>query len=74
MSQDELISINVLPVVQPIGDFYIGSMDSRDLVAISWADIRRIEKERRKRPIAAGGRYVRGFTSCWRPRRIQRIS
>ena len=48
MSQDELISINVLPVVQPIGDFYIGSMDSRDLVAISWADIRRIEKKEEK--------------------------
>ena len=45
MSQDGSITINVLPVEQPIGAFYIGAMDSLDLIAISWADIRRIATE-----------------------------
>ena len=31
-----------ISVEQPIGAFYIGAMDAADLVAISWADIRRI--------------------------------
>ena len=42
MTQEERISLNVVPVEQPIGTFYIGAMDSRDLISISWADIRRI--------------------------------
>ena len=45
MSQNGLIMINVLPVEQPIGTFYIGAIGSHDLVAISWADIRRIAPE-----------------------------
>jgi len=45
MNQNDLISIDVLPVDQPIGTFYIGAMDSRDLITISWADIRRIGTE-----------------------------
>ena len=31
-----------IPVDQPVGMFYIGAMEARDLVAISWADVRRI--------------------------------
>jgi len=45
MNEDGFIGINVLPIEQPVGTFYIGVMDSRDLVAISWADIRRIANE-----------------------------
>ena len=34
-----------MPVCQPIGRFYVGAMEARDLVAISWADIRRISPD-----------------------------
>src|SRR4029077_660018 len=37
------IRCDCIEVVQPIGTFYIGSMDSSDLVKISYADVRRIE-------------------------------
>lgn len=37
------IKIPALKVSQPIGDFYIAAIDSRDLTDISYADIRRIE-------------------------------
>ncbi len=35
------ISIPCIKVVQPIGDFFIGSISATDLVAISFADVRR---------------------------------
>lgn len=38
------ITFRCLEVIQPIGTFYIGAIDSADLVAISYADIRRIEE------------------------------
>src|SRR5437762_684304 len=38
------ITFRCLEVIQPIGTFYIGAIDSADLVSISYADIRRIEK------------------------------
>jgi len=37
------IKCDCIEVVQPIGTFYIGSIDSADLVKISYADVRRIE-------------------------------
>lgn len=40
---EEPIKIDVLPVQQPIGNFFIGAIDATDLVAISFADIRRQE-------------------------------
>lgn len=43
MSGDK-IKIDCIEVTQPIGTFYIGSMDSADLVAISYSDVRRIEE------------------------------
>jgi DGQHR domain-containing protein len=36
------ITINCLEIEQPIGTFYVGIMDWQDLVAISYADVRRI--------------------------------
>jgi DGQHR domain-containing protein len=35
------IIFSCIPVVQPIGTFYIGAIDSKDLVAISYADVRK---------------------------------
>lgn len=37
-----MVTLRCIPVDQPIGVFYIGAMEARDLVAISWADVRRI--------------------------------
>ena len=42
MISEGRISFKCLPVHQPIGEFYIGVIDAKDLVDISWADIRRI--------------------------------
>ena len=36
------VAIKCLPVTQPLGTFYIGTMAARDLVDIAWADVRRI--------------------------------
>jgi DGQHR domain-containing protein len=49
-----------LEVSQPIGTFYVGAMDSKDLVRISYADVRRIERRDVEeylgieRPLSAG--------------------
>jgi DGQHR domain-containing protein len=37
------IKMDCIEVTQPIGTFYIGSIDSSDLVRISYSDVRRIE-------------------------------
>jgi len=48
MSVDkEFISFKCLQVSQPIGNFYIGVIDSRDLVRIAFADVRKIAQEER---------------------------
>lgn len=39
------VFIKCLPVTQPIGTFYIGTINAEDLVDISWADIRRIAQD-----------------------------
>jgi DGQHR domain-containing protein len=41
--EHEKIKIACIRVTQPIGTFYIGAIDSHDLVRISHADVRRIE-------------------------------
>lgn len=38
----EQVILQCVPVKQPIGVFYVGAMRANDLVAISWADVRRI--------------------------------
>lgn len=38
------ITFRCLEVVQPIGTFYVGVIDSADVIAISYADIRRLEE------------------------------
>lgn len=46
MSSDA-IKFPVIKVSQPLGDFFIGNIKARDLVKISYADVRRIEGEDR---------------------------
>ncbi len=63
------IRLPVAKVTQPIGDFYVGRMDARRLVAISYTEIRRfatgtqdkiagIQRERSKRRINQIKQYV----------------
>lgn len=39
---DMQVSFPVMKVSQPIGDFYVGKMSAKDLIEISWFDIRRL--------------------------------
>lgn len=48
------ISVPCIELQQPIGKFYIGAIDSNDLVRISFADRRRIEKGERDVEIISG--------------------
>jgi len=41
------VGMRCLEVTQPIGTFYLGVIDAADLVRLSYADVRRIETERR---------------------------
>ena len=42
MSHSEVVKLKCISIEQPIGVFYIGAIDSHDLVSISSADVRRI--------------------------------
>lgn len=42
---DEIIKIECLELHQPIGVFYVGKINIQDLLSISYADVRRIERE-----------------------------
>ena len=64
-----VIRFPVSRVSQPIGDFYVGRMDARTLVRISYTEIRRflegtqeriagIQRERSERRIAEIKKYV----------------
>jgi DGQHR domain-containing protein len=44
MSTEQNISFSVIKVTQPLGDFFIGSIPAKDVVSISFADVRRIEE------------------------------
>ena len=45
---DKWIQIPCLKATQPLGTFYVGIADSKDMVRITWTDIRRIASERRE--------------------------
>ena len=45
--ENDSITIKCLQIAQPIGSFYIGVMSFGDLVRVSYADVRRLERERR---------------------------
>ncbi|MCO7506037.1 MULTISPECIES: DGQHR domain-containing protein [unclassified Pseudomonas] len=44
---DKTLSLPVLKVEQPIGTFYIASVKARDLVEISYSDVRRLAEDQR---------------------------
>lgn len=44
MTSSDYIEFKCLEVEQPIGKFYVGTIKAQDLVAISFADVHRIEK------------------------------
>lgn len=44
MSANGAISFRCIQVTQPIGTFYVGAIKSKDLVRISYADVRRIQR------------------------------
>ena len=44
---DKILSLPVLKVEQPIGTFYIASVKARDLVEISFSDVRRLAEDQR---------------------------
>lgn len=73
---DKFIEVPCLPVTQPIGTYFIGAMDSADLLAISYADVRRPEGRELERYIGtqrdlSEGRvseikkYVRNVDACF---------
>ncbi|MGJ1444728.1 DGQHR domain-containing protein [Sphingobacterium spiritivorum] len=45
--REEILRLPVMPITQPKGVFYMGSIDARELVNISVSDVRRIEDEQR---------------------------
>jgi DGQHR domain-containing protein len=70
------VTIPVLPVEQPIGSFYIGVVEARDLYAISYADVRRKEgrdieryigtqRDLSEGRVAEIKRYVKNVDACF---------
>ena len=51
MTQVKNIELNALKVNQPIGEFFIASIDASDLVEISFADTRRMEDGDKRREV-----------------------
>ncbi|WP_316760049.1 DGQHR domain-containing protein [Pedobacter aquatilis] len=47
MMEANQISFSVIKMTQPMGEFFIGSIGAKDLVNISFSDVRRIEGEQR---------------------------
>lgn len=47
MEDRKPLELNVLKVKQPIGDFFIASINAKDLVDISYRDVRRLAEEQR---------------------------
>ncbi len=45
MSESKRVEFPCIRVTQPIGEFYIGSVSAKDLIQITRADVRRIEKD-----------------------------
>lgn len=70
------VIIPVLPVEQPIGSFYIGVIEARDLYSISYADVRRKEgrdieryigtqRDLSEGRVAEIKRYVKNVDACF---------
>ncbi len=47
IEKDDCIKLRCLEIIQPIGKFYVAVIDFKNLIRISWADVRRIAGEKR---------------------------
>ncbi|WP_084682830.1 DGQHR domain-containing protein [Perlucidibaca piscinae] len=77
MHFDRKLEVRCLKVTQPLGDFYIGVIDSKDLREITFSDVRRLEGERGfetylgiQRPLSKDrvrkiSEYVRTVDACF---------
>jgi DGQHR domain-containing protein len=54
MAEDKGITFPCVQITQPIGTFYIGVVDSVDLLRISWADRRVIREKKREIEVVSG--------------------
>lgn len=54
MPEDKWLRFPCIQISQPIGDFYIGVIDSKDLVRISFADRRTIHEGKREIEVVSG--------------------
>src|SRR5258708_1204741 len=45
MKSNGSIAVPALPVGHPIGEFYVGVIEAKDLLDIAYADIRQIERD-----------------------------
>lgn len=71
------VQVKALPVIQPMGTFYIAALDSKTLCEITYADVRRMYKERDvetylgiQRPLSADrvkeiGKFVNTSDACF---------
>ncbi len=67
---EEKIHFKCLELIQPIGKFYIGVMGHKDLVNISFSDVRRLETENEEREIET---YI-GIQRHLQKNRVKEIS
>lgn len=66
MSEQDHIEFSALRVKQPIGEFFIASMDAEELVGISYSDVRRMEG-------SDGRREIERYLGIQRPLKKARI-
>jgi len=69
MSAKESVIFRCIPVHQPLGDFFIGAISSKDLCGISYADVRRVAKEE----AGEGFETYLGIQRKLSPRRVKDI-
>ena len=62
MKSKSSISFKCIEVTQPIGSFYVGVINSQDIIRISYTDVRRMEK-----------RDVEEYLGIERPLSAQRV-
>ncbi len=66
LESDKTIKVPVIEVVQPLGVLYIASMNYKDLIYISHADVRRLDSE-------TGQREVEDYIGIQRPLSPKRV-
>lgn len=61
------LNLDCIKIKQPIGDFFVGSINSRDLINITYTDVRRMEGER-------GFESYLGIQRPLNPKRVREIA